>query len=167
MNNEKIHKTLINLINTELEAHLFYLQAAAWAVSHNLQGCYNFLIKQANEELSHMHKVFNYLNEQGNKVTFSALQEQKIPVKDIKSLFQLIAEREFSVTQAYDKALEQTLSEKDNATFSFLQWFINEQHEENSLFRSILAEIDLIGEGPNSRYLIDQAIGKMADVKKS
>lgn len=163
MANPKIEATLTELLNGELRAHHSYLQAAAWAAARDLDGCYRFLLKHAAEEMEHMHKLFRYMNDIGATVTFGALPAPQIMANDAKGLFTLVAEQEMAVTHAYDRAAELARAENDHATLSFLQWFVDEQHEENTLCRAVLAKINLIGDGPNALYLIDREIGKFAD----
>ncbi|OCJ67913.1 ferroxidase [Agrobacterium tumefaciens] len=154
MANKLVETTLNDLLNGELRAHHAYLQAAAWAAERNLDGCYKFLLGHAAEELEHMHRIFSFLNE---------LPAPQVTANDIKGLFAIVAQHESRVTAAINAAVDLARSEKDHATTSFLQWFVNEQHEEDSLCRTIMGKIELIGDGPNALYLIDREIGELAE----
>lgn len=163
MATKTIETTLNALLNGELRAHHAYLQAAAWAAERNLEGCYRFLLGHAAEELEHMHRIFSYLNELGAPVIFTELPAPQVTANDIKGLFTIVAEHESRVTAAINAAMDLAQSEKDHATSSFLKWFVDEQHEEDSLCRTILGKIDLVGDSPNAAYLIDREIGKLND----
>ncbi|WP_425627411.1 ferritin [Agrobacterium tumefaciens] len=163
MANKLVEMTLNDLLNGELRAHHAYLQAAAWAAERNLDGCYKFLLGHAAEELEHMHRIFSFLNDLGAPVIFTELPAPQVTANDIKGLFAIVAQHELRVTAAINAAVDLARSEKDHATTSFLQWFVNEQHEEDSLCRTIMGKIELIGDGPNALYLIDREIGELAE----
>ncbi|MBA5723938.1 ferritin [Candidatus Liberibacter sp.] len=161
MDENKVCITLNKLMNIEFRAHHYYLQAAAWAASHNLDGCYEFLLGHSQEEFSHMMRVFNHLVDLGEHAVFSDLPKPEIAAESIENLFSLVYQHEIDVTNAYDKAIEEASSTGNNQMFCFLQWFINEQREELNLCRHILDKIKLIGSGPHSLYLIDKEISKI------
>ncbi len=163
MATKAIETTLNDLLNGELRAHHAYLQAAAWAAERNLDGCYKFLLSHAAEELEHMHRIFRFLNELGAPVIFTELPAPQVTANDIKGLFTIVADHETRVTAAINAAMTLALSEKDHATSSFLQWFVDEQHEEDSLCRTIMGKIELVGDSANAAYLIDREIGKLAE----
>ncbi|BAP26365.1 MAG: ferritin [Candidatus Liberibacter asiaticus] len=156
-------RVLNELMNMEYVAQYHYMQAAAWAASHNLDGCCNFLLKHAMEEHSHVIRIFKHLTDLGVEAKFSSIEAPVISANDVEGLFSLMYEHENKVTIAYDDAIETILAEKDHQTFHFLQWFVKEQHEEMALFRRILDKIRLIGSGPHSRYMFDLEIEKIAN----
>ncbi|CAL9914251.1 Ferritin [Candidatus Liberibacter solanacearum] len=162
MANKKRYNILNELMNIEFQAHYYYIQAAAWAASRNLDGCCNFFLKHAKEEYSHVMKIFQYLVDLGEKATFSDLLKSDINANDVEGIFSLVYEHEVGVTKAYDKAIANILEEKDNQIFCFLQWFASEQDEEMALCRRILDKIKLIGSGPHALYLLDQEMAKIA-----
>ncbi|AHA27605.1 ferritin [Candidatus Liberibacter americanus] len=165
MSSTKIYGIVNDLMNIEYKAHYHYMQASSWAAYNNLDGCHSFLLNHAQEEYSHVMRVFKYLIDAGYNAVFYDLPKPEIKSDDVESLFSSIYQHEIIVTKAYDDALISVSEEKDNQTFCFLQWFVNEQIEEITLCRNILDKIKLIGSGPHSLYLIDLEIGKMA--KKS
>jgi len=162
MTSKKLTATLNDLLNGELRAHHAYLQAAAWAAERNLDGCYKFLLHHAAEELEHMHRFFGFLNELGASVTFAELPAPKVAANDVTGLFKIVADHEARVTRAIHAALDLARAENDHAVASFLQWFVDEQHEEDTLCRTVLDKIALIGEGPQALYFIDREIGELA-----
>lgn len=162
MTSKKLAATLNDLLNGELRAHHAYLQAAAWAAERNLDGCYKFLLHHAAEELEHMHRFFGFLNDLGASVTFTELPAPKIAANDVTGLFKLVAAHEAKVTSAIHAAVDQARAENDHAVASFLKWFVDEQHEEDTLCRAVLDRIALIGDGPNALYFIDREIGELA-----
>ncbi|MFT3691053.1 ferritin [Paenirhodobacter sp.] len=162
MTNKPLTAALNDLMNGELRAHHIYLQTAAWAAERNLDGCHKFLLHHAAEELEHMHRLFGFLNDLGAAVTFEALPAPKITANDVTGLFKVVAEQEASVTKAVHAVLEQARAANDHAVASFLNWFVDEQHEEDTLCRTVLDRIALIGDGPQALYFIDKEIGALA-----
>lgn len=162
MASEKLVSAINDLMNIDLQSHQIYLQAAAWAIEHNLDGCKTFMLGHATEELGHMHRSFNYLDDRGLKITFASLPAPAIKANDITGLFKEMLAHEDKVTSVVNKAVDIARAENDHDAFEFLQWFVMEQREETKVFRTILDKVELIGESPSALYHIDNEAGKMA-----
>ncbi len=162
MVSDKLGQKLNDLLNGELEAHHIYLQAAAWASAHNLEGAKTFLLKHAAEELTHMLKFFGFLDDLGLPITLRALPKPEVYANDVHGLFTRIQEEERKVSQNIYEVIHFARSEHSYETDQFLQWFAAEQHEEEKLARTILDKIALIGDGPNSLYLVDRELTRLA-----
>ncbi|QTL05860.1 ferritin [Aquabacter sp. L1I39] len=162
MVSEKLEAKLNDLLNGELEAHHIYLQAAAWASANNLEGAKDFLLKHAAEELTHMLKFFAFLDDLGAPISLKALPKPEIPANDLTGLVKRIQEEERKVSRNIFEVIELARAEHSYETDQFLQWFAAEQHEEEKLCRQILDKIALIGEGPNSLYLADRELARLA-----
>lgn len=162
MTSEKLRTTLNALMNGQLEAHHFYLQAAAWAAGRSLVGAQDLLLQQAASELDHMHRLFRYLTELNAPVTFAAMPEPVISANGVKGLFESVRDLELRVTKGFGGAYELAVAENDHATVSFLKWFIDEQHRENTRCRFVLDRIDLVGNGPEALYFIDRELAALA-----
>jgi ferritin len=167
MTSEKLRTSLNGLMNGQLEAHHFYLQGAAWAAERSLVGAQNLLLQQATSELDHMHRLFRYLTEIGAPVTFTAMREPVIAANGVKGLFEAVRDLELKVTKGFGGAYELAVAENDHATVSYLKWFIDEQHQENARCRFVLDRIDLVGNGPESLYLIDRELAALAGGKEA
>lgn len=153
-----LQDALNGLINGELRAAHLYWQASAWCAQHHLEGCADFLSVHADEELTHMKKLFQFLIDSDMEIQFSALPEPKIEAKSVLELFEMILDHEGGVTAAVGDAVKQAQGAGDHSAFEFLQWFVMEQRGELKLFRHIVDRIKLIGDGPHALYLIDQEI---------
>lgn len=162
MPSEKLIAALNKLLNGEIQAHHVYLQAAAWAAERSLTGCSTFLLGHASEELAHMHRFFKFLVDIGAPVKFEAIPAPEISVNDVKGLFTLVRDHELKVTANIDTTYDLARAENDHAVVSFMKWFVDEQHEENTLCRDILDRIKLIGEGPSSNYFVDKELAALA-----
>lgn len=163
MISEKLGAKLVSLLNGEIKAHYIYLQTAAWASGRNLDGCKTFLLGHAAEELGHMRRIFDYLDDVGTPIAFDALAKPQVRANSVRELFLQIQDEEKSVTQGISEAIDLARAEHSHSTDQFLQWFAAEQHEEEKLCKQIIDKLDLIGEGPNSLYLFDRELAALAN----
>lgn len=158
MTSDKLKASLNELMNGQLEAHLFYLQGAAWAAERSLTGVHDFLVAQAADELVHMHLLFKYLTEIGAKVTFAAVPQPVIAANAVKGVFEAVRDLELRVTKSVGETYAQARAENDHATESFLKQFVDGQHAENTQCRFVLDRIELVGNGSDALYLIDREL---------
>ncbi|MEM7759774.1 MAG: non-heme ferritin [Cyanobacteria bacterium P01_A01_bin.40] len=149
-------------INLEIYSSHLYLQMSSWCAYKSLDGCATFLSQHADEEMAHMRRLLNYLQETGALATINGMQA---PPKDFNSLtemFEKIYEHEQLVTRKITNLVHLANTEPDYATLQFLQWYIAEQHQEEFLFKSILDKIKLIGTEGQGIFFIDREIANMA-----
>lgn len=159
---EKVKSRMNELLNGEMEAHHLYMQAAAWASAKQFEGATKFFIGHAKEELAHMLKFFEFLDDLGAQIALHGHQRPLIDADDIRTLFLLIQDEERKVTRNVGEAIDLARAEHSFETDAFLQWFAQEQHEEERLCRKILDRIDLIGAGPHANYYVDKELGDLA-----
>lgn len=162
MVSETLEAKLNDLLNGELEAHHIYLQCAAWASANKFEGAKSFLLLHATEERGHMLKFFTFLDDLGAPISFKALEKPVIEAANVRELFLRVQDEERKVSSHIYEAIHLARAEHSYEADQFLQWFAAEQHEEEKLCRQILDLIDLIGEGPNSNYLIDKELAGLA-----
>lgn len=148
-------------INLEFYSSNLYLQMSAWAEDKGFEGCAAFLQKHADEEMQHMKRLFTYVNETGAMAKIGAIDAPPTEFASIKDLFQKVFEHECLITQQINNLAHTAFTEQDYSTFSFLQWYVAEQHEEEKLFKGILDKIEIIGEDGKGLFFIDKEIGKM------
>ena len=158
-------QAMLDLLNRQIDMELFssnqYRQMGAWCESKGLMGCATFLKTQAEEELAHMRKFIDFVQERGEMVVMGALDAPKHQFDDLVQVFRSGLDHEKLVTASIHRMADQSLSEKDYATFNFLQWFVGEQVEEESLFQAILDRMALIGADDRGLFFIDQEIQNM------
>jgi ferritin len=162
MLSDKIQKALNEQINEENHASHYYLSMASWCDKKGFHGAAGFLYAHAEQERSHMMKLFRYVNDAGGHALVGSLKE---PVSDFKSLpdiMDLVLKNEQHVTKLINALVEKCLSEKDYSTFNFLQWYVSEQHEEERLFNSVLDLIHMTGTDGKGLFFIDKEIGSLA-----
>jgi len=149
-------------INLEFYSSNLYLQMSAWAEYKGYEGCAAFLQKHADEEMEHMKRLFTYVNETGAQAMIGSIEAPPAEFESIKDLFEKVFEHECLITQKINDLAHTAFTAQDYSTFSFLQWYVAEQHEEEKLFKGILDKIEIIGEDGKGLFFIDKEIGKMA-----
>ena len=162
MLSSKLTEHLNEQINLEYYSANLYLQMSAWAAYKGLDGSAKFLRQHANEEMEHMQRLFTYVMETGALPKLGAIKEPPTNFKSITEVFEKIYAHECYVTQAINTLVDAAHTEKDYATFNFLQWYVSEQHEEEHLFKSILDKIRIIGDEGQGPYHFDQELSNMA-----
>ncbi len=158
MISEKMTAALNQQIVLEGYASFLYLSMASWCDKQGLEGCSQFMHRQSSEEWEHMLRLFRYISEVDGHALTPAISQPPHEFESVQALFQQVYEHEQKVTNSIHKLMHLATSENDYATVNFLQWYIAEQREEENLMRGILDKMKLIGDGPQSLYLIDNEL---------
>lgn len=161
MLNKKLEDQLNKQVKLEAKASFLYLAMASWCEQKRLNGAANFYYAHAEEERMHMLKIFKFINEMGGHALVPDVKELETDFKSIKELVQRSLESEKNVTASVHKLTELAREEKDYGTYNFMQFYVDEQREEEVLFNSILDRIELIGEGGQGLYYIDKELEAM------
>lgn len=161
----KMVKALNTQISEEAFASHYYLAMASWCHKNGLPGSAKFMYSHSEQERQHMLKLFHYVNDAGGHAVIQAVGEPPVKFKDISNIFELVLANEKSVTKSINNLVDLCLQEKDYSTFNFLQWYVAEQHEEESLFNSILDMIKVAGTEGRGLFLIDREIQKYSEKK--
>lgn len=143
-------------INAELYSSYLYLAMAAYLQEANLPGFAHWMTIQAQEELFHAMKFYNYVMERGGRVVLEAID--KPPVRWDGPLAVLLAtqEHEAKVTARINALMDVAMAAKDHASVSFLQWFVDEQVEEEDSVQTLVQRLKLIGSDGGALYLMDR-----------
>lgn len=160
-----LSQTMIDKLNEQINLEFYssnlYLQMASWCETQGLDGCSAFFRKHAQEEMQHMQKLFDYVNETGAMAILGAIESPPHEYTSVRQIFELTYEHECEVTCSINTLAHTAFSEQDYSSFNFLQWYVAEQHEEEKLFKSILDKIDMIGTEGSGLYFIDQEVSKI------
>jgi len=149
-------------INIEFESSNLYMQMAAWCAWKGYAGGEAFLKMHSEEERMHMMKLFNYIGETGGLAKIGSTEQPQLEYESLASMFEQILDHERFVTSKINELVAMAYEEKDFSTLNFLHWYVAEQHEEETLFSSLLDKIKLIGHDGRGLYLIDKELGKQA-----
>ena len=164
-----LSETVVNKLNQQISLEFyssnFYLQMAAWCEFKGFGGCASFLYKHAQEEMTHMQRLYQYVNDAGSMAIIGSIDAPPTDFETLPDVFEQTYEHECFISKKINEVVHTAFTEQDYATFNFLQWYLAEQHEEEKLFKTILDKIELIGNDSNSLFFIDKEIGSMADNK--
>ena len=170
MNTNRLSKTLEAALNAQMtkEAHAsqIYLSYGAWADSKGFGGTANFLFRHAQEERNHMMKVLEYILKRGGEVTVTAIPAPPPNPASMQNCFEKVFEHEVDNTNAIYKIVKMSFEEADWATWNFMQWFVKEQTEEETLALDLLDKLKIAGgdkASDESLYSLDRDLHNTPD----
>lgn len=170
MNTNRLSKTICKALNDQMtkEAHAaqIYLSYASWAASGGYTGIANFLFRHANEERNHMMKILEYILERGAKVSVSSIPSPPADPKNVQDCFEKVFQHEVDNTTAIYAIVKMSFDESDWATWNFMQWFVKEQTEEETMVMNMLDKLKIAGGSKASEdalYAIDRDIKSTPD----
>jgi len=161
MLSKKIEKALNAQVCMEAESSQFYLAMASWSEVQGYEGISQFLYKHSDEERDHMLKLMKFINERGGQAIIPTLKAPPKKFKSVNEVFDNLLNHEINVTNEINKLVFLCLEEKDYTTHNFLQWYVSEQIEEESLARTVKDKLNLIGNDKSGLYLFDRDIEKI------
>ena len=159
-----ISQNLLDAINKQINKELFseylYLSMATYFAAEGLSGLENFFIVQAQEERFHAMKFYNFINERGGRVLLKKLEDPKTDFVSVQEVFELSLGHERYISKSIYEIMDLAIEEKDHATKSFLNWFVDEQVEEEASMEAILDKLKLIGGEGHGLLMIDNELGQ-------
>lgn len=150
-------------INLEFYSSNLYLQMSAWCEEKSFDGAAKFMQAQAAEEMEHMNRLFRYVSETGSLPIVGTIPAPPYKFKSLRALIKSTYEHERMITEKINALAHEAFTSQDYSTFNFLQWYVAEQHEEETLFKSILDKIELVGDDGHALFFIDKDLGEMAN----
>ncbi len=155
---EKLNQQL----NLEFYSSNLYLQMSAWCEEKGFAGAAEFLRQHANEEIAHMNRLFTYVSETGALPIIGAIDAPPYQFETLGQLFELTYEHECLITKRINSLAHEAFTNQDYSTFNFLQWYVAEQHEEETLFKGILDKINLVGNDGHALFFVDKDLAELA-----
>ncbi len=157
-----LSKKLTDAFNEQIKAEMWssnlYLSMAVHFMSTGLEGCANWMKKQAEEELEHAHKLIDYAVKRGGKVVVSQIDAVPSEWETPQAVFENVYKHELHVSALIDKLMDIAIAENDKATQDFLWWFVREQVEEEESAKGILDKFEVFG--VHGLYCVDHELGK-------
>ncbi len=160
MLNQKIEAALNSQINAEIFSSYLYLSMSAYFDSQNLAGMANWMRFQAQEELIHVMKFFDFTNERDGRVLLPQIDGPKTEWTSPLDAFEDAYAHEQKVTGLINDLVDLSLAEKDHASNTFLQWFVTEQVEEEAAAKTIVDKLKMVGDNPVALYMLDGELGQ-------
>jgi ferritin len=159
MISKKMADTINTQINNEMYSAYLYMSMSAASNSIGLKGFGTWFMVQYHEEMFHAMKMFNYLLDQGVEVHLQTLKE---PPKDFDSerdMFMKTLDHEHFITERINAIATLALQESDHATYNFIQWYVNEQVEEEKNDTEILQQLKIVGDTGPGLFMLDGQLG--------
>lgn len=157
---ERMENALNAQINAEMYSSYMYLAMAAYFEDKSLPGCAAWMKAQAQEELFHAMKFFDYVHERGGRVALQAIETPPSKWSSVVAVFEDTLAHEQKVTALINDLVDLALELKDHATNNFLQWFVAEQVEEEDSVKAVVDKLKLMGEAAGGMFMIDRELGQ-------
>ncbi|MCB2197901.1 ferritin [bacterium] len=158
MLSKKIQKAFNEQMTFELYSGYIYMSMAAWFRTQNLDGFAAWMENHAREEVTHGMKFYTYLYDRLSSAEFGAIAKPKTtwksPIEAVKQAF----DHEQEVTRRIHELVELAENEKDHASVSFLQWFVDEQVEEEQVVDEIYSRMQLVGDFKPGLFFLDREL---------
>jgi ferritin len=156
--NNKVEEVLNKQVNAEFWSAYLYLSMSAWCESKGLKGFANWMRVQFQEETTHALKIYDYVLNRSGEIKLQPIAAVDNSWKSILHMFEETYKHECIVTDLIANCYEVAVTEKDHATASMLQWFIDEQTEEESNAIEIIDQLKLLGEKGEGIYHLDKEL---------
>lgn len=167
MDTNRLSKSLSDALNGQMmqEAHAaqIYLSYASWLKHSGYEGMAHFLFQHAAEERNHMMKILEYILERGAKVAITSIPEPGDAPVNVYNCFEKFFGQEVKNTASIYQLVKMSLEEQDWATWHFMQWFVKEQTEEETLAMNLLDKIKIAGgekANPDALYQLNNDLAK-------
>jgi ferritin len=157
---KKLEAELNKQVNEELFSSYLYLSMAAYFESIDLTGFAHWMRIQTAEEHEHGLMFFDYINERNGRVLLTKIEGPKTEWKSPLDAFEEAYHHEKHISERIDKLVNHARELKDNATDEFLQWFVEEQVEEEASTYRIVQQLKLIGDDRAGLYLLDRELAQ-------
>jgi len=160
MISEAMQEALSGQLNREYGSAYLYLAMSAYCSHADFNGSAHWFRLQHEEEQLHAARVYDYLIEQGVHVTLTEIAEPTTDFTSLRSVFEASLTHEQDMTAHLNDLSDQALQEKDHATYNLLQWFVNEQVEEEATLAAIIAKLRLVNDDGYGLLMIDTELGE-------
>jgi ferritin len=160
MISKKMEEALNEQVNAELYSAYLYLSMESYFKSLNLNGFANWMRVQTQEELMHAMKIYDFVNERGGRIILKAIEGPETEWDSPLAVFEAVYVHEQKVTGLINDLVDLAIKEKDHATNTFLQWFVNEQVEEESSADEVVQQLKMMENAPGGMFMLDRELGQ-------
>lgn len=160
MLDERMEEALNFQFNRELYSGYLYLAMAAYFEDQDLPGFANWMRIQAQEELSHAMKFYDYIVRRGGRAVMADIEAPENEWESAIAVFEQVYEHEQMVTGLIHNLVDLALELSDHATNNFLQWFVAEQVEEEESASGVLQKVKMSSQSKSGLYMLDQELAQ-------
>jgi ferritin len=156
---DRVRQLLNDQVAHEFHAAYTYLAIAAHFESENYEGFAKWMRLQAKEETEHAMKLFDYLVERGERISLGVIEQPKQEYGSPLEAFKTALAHEQKVSGQINAIYEAAMEAKDYPTMVMLQWFIEEQVEEENLTGTAVDQLEMAGENRAALLFLDSRFG--------
>ncbi len=153
---KKVEEVLNKQINAEFWSAYLYLSMSNYLNANGMPGFANWMKVQFDEETYHAMHMLEYVNERGGRVILQPISEVPLEWDGLLHIYEETLKHEEKVTALINECVDIAILEKDHATVNFLQWFVEEQVEEEANVGEIIDHLRMIGGDGNGLYIMDK-----------
>jgi len=159
---EALNQAYNDQIQLEFESSFAYLQMGADFETRSLPGMAGWMRAQSGEEHAHAMKFIQFVLDRGGRLELKALAAPHATPESVVGTFEAALGHERRVTKAIHSLYAKALGEQDFASLPLLQWFVNEQVEEENTVSTILDQLRMVGEDRTGLLFLDRELGTRA-----
>ncbi|MFW2368005.1 MAG: ferritin [Desulforhopalus sp.] len=160
MISQKMNDALNEQVNAEMFSSYLYLSMSAWCSERSLSGFATWMRAQAQEEMFHGMKIYDYILERGGSIELKNIERPEADWSSPLAVAEEVANHEAKVTGLINDLVDVAMAEKDHASNIFLQWFVAEQVEEEASAGDVLERMKMIGDDSAGMFAMDLELGK-------
>jgi ferritin len=160
MVSKKMQDALNGQMNAELYSAYLYLAMAAYYEDSDLPGFANWMKVQAQEEMTHAMKFYDYLVQRGARVVLDTIEKPPFEWESPLNVSEHVLAHEKKVTGLINDLVNLAMEEKDHATNNFLQYFVAEQVEEEESVGSVLQKVRLAADSSSGLLMVDSELAQ-------
>jgi ferritin len=157
---KKIQDAFNAQLNREYFSSYLYWSMAAYFDASNLKGFSQWMKVQAEEERAHAQKFYDFILSRGGEVELHAIDKPQTKWDSPLAAFDDALKHERLITRHIHELVDLGHSEKDHAAVSFLQWFVDEQVEEEDTAGEIVEKLKMIGDAKTAIFMYDGVLGR-------
>ena len=159
MLSDKMYEALNDQINAEMYSAYLYLSMAAYFEDINFPGMAGWMKAQAQEEMGHAMKFYGYIFNRDRKVELKAIEAPQTRWDSPLAAFEASLKHEQYITGRINKLVVLAIANSDHATRSFLNWFVDEQVEEESSVNDAVQRLKSVGDSKPGLFMLDRELG--------
>ncbi len=144
----------------ELYSANLYLSISSYFEVLELDGFANFFRVQAQEEMQHAMKQFDFIHQVGGKVNVKEVPAPQIEFASVIAAFEVSLQHEQGVTRAIHNIVKEAIGHGDFATHAFMQWFVTEQVEEEATINNILRKLEMVGDNKSALFMLNDELAR-------
>lgn len=157
---KKMHQAMNDQIHHELESAYIYLSMASYFESESFPGFAHWMKMQFDEEMIHAFRFYDYIHSRGEKVILQAIEQPPAEFDSTLAAFETSLGHEKKITNDIHNLYALAMEEKDYPSLSFLQWFIDEQVEEEEHVGEVVENVKRVSGVDHAMLMLDRELGQ-------